>query len=262
MHPRVAVQKEALREARKRGVNGDYPNGGTGALCAVLFHTAALPVEAPDGSDRQQQKKALCDVRRLDPLACEKEKHKVSHEKKGERFLPLRPAAFFHGTGEKQQRELRKVEHNAPCAERIEQLFPERVHMRALQREARMRQERIPPRADEQRGERRRGEPALCRKRLSLGVFSFQEARQRAKNGEIAENKDSLPYGLKRMEINKKGKIQRGQDNGRQCPITLDFFHNPHLRPGQDTSLRRNIFFKKSMTARSGRVIFQQVEFS
>ena len=64
------------------------------------------------------------------------------------------------------------------------------------------------------------------------------------------------------MEINKKGKIQRGQDNGRQCPITLDFFHNPHLRPGQDTSLRRNIFFKKSMTARSGRVIFQQVEFS
>ena len=142
-------------------------------------------------------------MRRLDPLACEKEKHKVSHEKKGERFLPLRPAALFHGTGKKQQRELRKIEHNTPCAERIEQLFPERVHMRALQREARMRQERIPPRADEQRGERRRGEPALCRKRLFLGVFSFQEARQRAKNGEIAENKDSLPDGLKRMEINK-----------------------------------------------------------
>ena len=262
MHPGIAIKKEPLREARERGVNGDYPNGGTGALCAVLFHTAALPVEAPDGSDRQQQEKALRQMRRLDALACEKEKHKVSHEKKGERFLPLCPAAFFHGAGEKQQRELRKTEHNAPRAERIEQLFPERVHVRAFQREAHMRQERIPPRTDEQRGERRRGDPALERERLSLGVFALEKARQRAKNGEIAENKDSLPYGLKRMEINKKGKIQRGQDNGRQCPMTLDFFHNPHLRPSQETLPRRNIFFKKSMTARSGRVIFQQVEFS
>ena len=64
------------------------------------------------------------------------------------------------------------------------------------------------------------------------------------------------------MEVDQKGKIERGQDNGRQCPITLDFFHNPHLRSGQETLPRRNIFFKKSMTARSGRVIFQQVEFS
>ena len=83
VHPRVAVQKEALREARKRGINGDYPNGGTGALCAVLFHTAALPVEAPDGSDRQQQEKALRQMRRLDPVAREKEKGIVCGEEGG-----------------------------------------------------------------------------------------------------------------------------------------------------------------------------------
>ena len=228
MHPGIAIKKEPLREARERGVNGDYPNGGTGAFHAVLFHTAALPVEAPDGSDRQQQEKALRQMRRLDALAREKEKHKVSHEKKGEHFLSLRPAALFHGAGEKQQRELRKVEHNAPRAERIEQLFPERVHVRAFQREAHMRQERVPARAYEQRGEQRRGDPALERERLSLGVFALEKARQRAKNGEIAENKDSLPYGLERMEINKKGKIQRGQNNGRQGPITPEFFHNLH----------------------------------
>ena len=83
MHSRVAVQKEALREARKRGINGDYLNGGTGALCAVLFHTAALPVEAPDGSDRQQQEKALRQMRRLDALAREKEKGIVCGEEGG-----------------------------------------------------------------------------------------------------------------------------------------------------------------------------------
>ena len=192
MHPGIAIKKEPLREARERGVNGDYPNGGTGALCAVLFHTAALPVEAPDGSDRQQQEKALRQMRRLDALAREKEKHKVSHEKKGEYFLPLRPAALFHGAGEKQQRELRKVEHNAPRAERIEQLFPERVHVRAFQREAHMRQERVPARADEQRGEQRRGDPALERERLSLGVFALQKECQHAHDHKIAEDKDSL----------------------------------------------------------------------
>ena len=131
-------------------------------------------------------------MRRLDALAREKEKHKVSHEKKGERFLPLRPAALFHGAGEKQQRELRKVEHNAPRAERIEQLFPKRVHVRAFQREAHMRQERVPARADEQRGEQRRGDPALERERLSLGVFALQKECQHAHDHKIAEDKDSL----------------------------------------------------------------------
>ena len=192
MHPRVAVQKEALREARKRGINGDYPNGSAGSLCAVLFHTAALPVEAPDGSDRQQQEKALRQMRWLDAIAREKEKHKVSHEKKGEHFLSLRPAAFFHGAGEKQQRELRKVEHNAPRTERIEQLFPECVHVRAFQREAHMRQKCVPARADEQRSEQRRGDPALERERLSLGVFALQKECQHAHDHKIAEDKDSL----------------------------------------------------------------------
>ena len=83
VHPCDAVQKEALREARKRGINGDYPNGSAGALCAVLFHTAALPVEAPDGSDRQQQEKALRQMRRLDALAREKEKGIVCGEEGG-----------------------------------------------------------------------------------------------------------------------------------------------------------------------------------
>ena len=130
MHPGIAIKKEPLREARERGVNGDYPNGSAGSLCAVLFHTAALPVEAPDGSDRQQQEKALRQMRWLDAIAREKEKHKVSHEKKGEHFLPLCPAAFFHGAGEKQQRELRKVGDHSPRAERIKNLLPERIGSR------------------------------------------------------------------------------------------------------------------------------------
>ena len=213
MHPGIAIKKEPLREARERGVNGDYPNGGTGALCAVLFHTAALPVEAPDGSDRQQQEKALRQMRRLDPVACEKEKHKVSHEKKGERFLPLRPAALFHGAGEKQQRELRKVEHNAPRTERIEQLFPERVHVRAFQREAHMRQKCVPARADEQRGEQRRSDPALCGNSPALFQPAFQLVRQNAHDNEIAENKNPLRHGFQRLEINQKCKVERGKQN-------------------------------------------------
>ncbi len=214
MHSRVAVQKEPLREARKRGINGDYPNGGAVAFCAVLFHTAALPVEAPDRSDRQQQEKSLRRMRRLDPVACEKEKHKVSHKEKGKRFLPLRPAALFHGAGKKQQRELRQIEHDAPRAERIEQLFPERVHVRAFQREAHMRQERVPARADEQRGEQRRGDPALERERLSLGIFALQKARQRAHDDEITEDKDPLHRGLERLEINEKCQINGGEKYG------------------------------------------------
>ena len=83
VYPRVPVQKEPLREARKRGINGNHADGGAGAFGAVFLHTRALPVEAPDGSDRQQQEKTLREMRRLNLIACEKEKGIVCGEEGG-----------------------------------------------------------------------------------------------------------------------------------------------------------------------------------
>lgn len=66
------------------------------------------------------------------------------------------------------------------------------------------------------------------------------------------------------MEVDQKGEIKRSQNDGRQCEIVFAFFITctPIMRFGQETSLRRKIFFRKSPRMRSGLVIFQQVEFS
>ena len=141
-----------------------YVGRDVDSMVRDLVETSLRQVKERMGKDVELTAEQNAQERILDAL--------VSKEK-GEKKANVNPIEALLGPvrkeedppevrqSKKQQRELRKIEHNTPCAERIEQLFPERVHMRALQREARMRQERIPPRADEQRGEQRRGDPTL-----------------------------------------------------------------------------------------------------